>query len=61
MVEALKTQQAESPVTEADLVDWIWQGLMRSLDLSSGRADQNDGQVVQHVTVSLPLSVQTKS
>ncbi|WRT67878.1 uncharacterized protein IL334_004852 [Kwoniella shivajii] len=49
IIETLKTQQAEKPVPEADLVDWIWQGLMKSVDVNA-RADQVDAFVVQHVT-----------
>lgn len=50
MIEFLKTQQNEKPVPEADLCDWVFTGLMRSLDAGT-RPDQIDGAVVQLVTV----------
>ncbi|RXK36793.1 hypothetical protein M231_05954 [Tremella mesenterica] len=55
MIETLKTQQAEAPVTDADLVEWIWHGLMRALDLSGARADQSDSMVVHHITTYAPV------
>ncbi|WWC62689.1 uncharacterized protein I303_105286 [Kwoniella dejecticola CBS 10117] len=54
IIESLKAQQAEKPVPEADLVDWIWQGLMRTIDMSA-RADQIDAFVLQHVTKYAPV------
>ncbi|WWC88478.1 uncharacterized protein L201_003389 [Kwoniella dendrophila CBS 6074] len=54
IIESLKTQQAEKPVPEADLVDWVWQGLMRTVDMGA-RADQIDAFVVQHVTKYAPI------
>ncbi|KAK6908091.1 hypothetical protein I203_102092 [Kwoniella mangroviensis CBS 8507] len=54
IIETLKSQQAEKPVPEADLVDWIWQGLMRTVDMTA-RADQIDAFVVQHVTKYAPI------
>ncbi|WVF68699.1 hypothetical protein IAT40_003471 [Kwoniella sp. CBS 6097] len=54
IIEALKSQQAEKPVGEADLVDWIWSGLMATADWTA-RADQVDASVVQHVTKYAPV------
>ncbi len=58
IVEYLKTQQTEKPVPEADLCEWIWLGMMKSIDWTA-RADQIDNLVVSEVTVSsalLPIS-----
>lgn len=51
IVEHLKTQQLERPAPEADLCEWIWQGMMRSIDWTA-RTDQIDNLVVSEVTVS---------
>ncbi|WVR06410.1 hypothetical protein IAU60_003441 [Kwoniella sp. DSM 27419] len=48
IIEALKAQQAEKPVAEADLTEWIWAALMRTVDWSA-RGDQIEAFVVQHV------------
>lgn len=54
IVETLKTQQAEKPVPEAELVDWLWQGLMKTIDWTA-RPDQLDAAVVAHVTAYAPI------
>ncbi|KAK1925481.1 hypothetical protein DB88DRAFT_484092 [Papiliotrema laurentii] len=54
IAETLKAQQAEKPVAQADLVEWIWQGLMKTVDWTA-RTDQLDGAVIQHVTARAPL------
>jgi hypothetical protein len=51
IIEQLTAQQSENPVPEADLCDWIWQGLMQTVDWTA-RADQLDSAVVAHLTVS---------
>lgn len=43
---------------EADLCDWVFTGLMRSLD-AGVRADQIDGAVVQLVNVSRAGSIRS--
>lgn len=43
-------------VFEADLCDWIWQGLMKSVDWSA-RQDQMDNMVVQYITVGLLVNL----
>lgn len=52
IVEYLRAQQHEKPVPEADLVEWIWLGIMQSIDWSA-RPDQIEGNVVKEVTVRL--------
>jgi len=49
IIEQLKVQQTENPVPEADLCDWIWQGLMQTVDWTA-RPDQLDAAVVAHLT-----------
>jgi hypothetical protein len=51
IIEHIKAQQAEKPVPEAELVEWIWQGIMKTVDWTA-RTDQLDAAVVAHVTVS---------
>jgi hypothetical protein len=50
ILEQLKTGQAEKPVADADMVDWIWQALMKSFDWTA-RPDQIDAAMIAHVTV----------
>lgn len=64
IIDAIKTQQAEAPVPEQDMVDWIWQGIMRAMD-TSVKAEQMDQYIVQHVTANsailVPFSSSAKS
>jgi hypothetical protein len=52
IIEQLRAQQSDKPVPEADLCDWIWSGLMQSVDWTA-RPDQLDSAVVAHLTVSI--------
>ena len=52
-MQQLKTLQKENALADSDLVDWIWQALMKTVDWTA-RSDQLDGSVVQHVTVRDP-------
>ncbi|BEI88475.1 uncharacterized protein CcaverHIS019_0111930 [Cutaneotrichosporon cavernicola] len=53
IIEHLKTQQAENPVPEADLCEWIWLGWMGAFDWTA-RGDQLDTNVVQYVSRLAP-------
>jgi hypothetical protein len=50
IVEQLNAQQAEKPVPASDLTDWIWQGLVRTVDFSA-KAEQAEQFLVQLITV----------
>ncbi|KAK8858667.1 hypothetical protein IAR55_002896 [Kwoniella newhampshirensis] len=54
IIESLKTLQTEKSIQAADFCDWIWQGLMKTIDYTA-RADQVDAFVVQHVTKFAPV------
>ncbi|AFR94872.1 hypothetical protein J008_02731 [Cryptococcus neoformans] len=49
IVEALKLQQSERPVSEADISEWIWLALMGTVDWTA-RSDQIDTFVISHIT-----------
>lgn len=53
IVEYLRTQQAERPVPEADLCEWIVAGWMAAFDFTA-RADQLDKNVVEFVKKLAP-------
>ncbi|CAK9784216.1 unnamed protein product [Cutaneotrichosporon oleaginosum] len=53
IVEHLKNQQAQDPVPEADLCEWIWLGWMGAFDWTA-RADQLDANVAQYITRLAP-------
>ncbi|ORY25642.1 hypothetical protein BCR39DRAFT_543514 [Naematelia encephala] len=54
IIEFIKNQQVEKPAPEADLCEWIWQGLMKSIDWSA-RPDQLDQAVILHLTARAPI------
>nr|ODN99837.1 hypothetical protein L204_02277 [Cryptococcus depauperatus CBS 7855] len=54
IIEALKTQKAEKNAGETDFCEWIWLGLMKTVD-STARADQIDSFVVSHVNRYAPI------
>ncbi|KAL7420797.1 hypothetical protein Q5752_004750 [Cryptotrichosporon argae] len=53
IIEHIKTQQAEKPAPDADLVEWIWLAWMRAMDFSI-RPDQLDAALVAHITRLAP-------
>ncbi|ODO05185.1 hypothetical protein L198_01874 [Cryptococcus wingfieldii CBS 7118] len=54
IAETLKSNQAENPVSEADFCEWLWLGLMKTVDWTA-RSDQIDAAVVAHVNRYAPL------
>ncbi|GFZ45151.1 hypothetical protein JCM24511_02877 [Saitozyma sp. JCM 24511] len=54
IIEQLNAQQAEKPVPASDLTDWIWQGLVRTVDFSA-KAEQAEQFLVQLITSRAPI------
>jgi len=46
----LKLQQTEKKIPEAEMVEWIWQGLMRTIDPTT-KPEQVEGIATAIVTV----------
>jgi hypothetical protein len=51
MLEYLKTKQAETKVSELDMINAIWLAIMDSIDWNA-KPDQLDALVIKHVNVS---------
>lgn len=51
LVEQLKSTQQEKNLSDADLVDWVWQGILDTFDWNA-RPDQIDAAIAALVKVS---------
>jgi hypothetical protein len=54
MVAAIKSQQDEVKLPDTELIQCIWQGLMKTVDWSAARADQIEGLALREITVCSP-------
>jgi len=55
MVAAIKSQQDEVKLPDTELIQCIWQGLMKTVDWSAARADQIEGLALREITSFTPI------